>query len=232
MEATAEQLMDQQIDGVIYALADPRRLTETERQAERRTIAGTVRAFQPRNPVETMLAGQCVIFDTLLRDGMHDLRMGSSGPRVVSGVLATARSFLRVFETLRRRQNPPAEKPRSQTRMAQTETDAPAPERAAEPSPANERTAAPPAARADHGIAGRIVQALPAPKRDEPPRPSCIAASPGDARPAAGSNRAQLLSGSSHAAHQSAARSVLAYAPASAARTPVHPPPDPMAGGP
>jgi hypothetical protein len=61
-------------------------------------------AFLPRDAMETMVAGQCVMFDCLLRDATSDLLRSEAQPvkrRIRSQVIALGRSFLKQLEQLR-----------------------------------------------------------------------------------------------------------------------------------
>jgi hypothetical protein len=60
-------------------------------------------ALLPRDAVETILAGQCVMFDHLLRDATHDLLRNGAEPikrRIRSQVTALGRLFLKHLEQL------------------------------------------------------------------------------------------------------------------------------------
>jgi hypothetical protein len=61
---------------VIETVADRPGDSPARRVARHQMTAWSILSFLPRDPVETMLAGQCVIFDHLLRDGVRDTLRG------------------------------------------------------------------------------------------------------------------------------------------------------------
>ncbi len=107
-----EQCMTELIRGIIDTVADLPGLTPDQRFIKHQTAAFSLMAFHPRDAVETMLAGHCVIYDHLLRDGAHDLVRGPAEPSQLGarpGTLATGKMFLNTLNTLIRLQKRPAE---------------------------------------------------------------------------------------------------------------------------
>lgn len=96
-----EQLIPELLRGFADAVADRSGETEAQRFARYQTAIFSVMAFHPRDAAESMLAGQCVMFDHLLRDATHDLLRNETGPgklRIRSQVTALGRLFLKQWE--------------------------------------------------------------------------------------------------------------------------------------
>jgi hypothetical protein len=90
---------------VIETVADRPGDSPARRVVRQQTTASTILSLQPRDPVETMLAGQCVIFDHLLRDGAHDTLRGQQQDiklRARPQILATGKMFLAHLDRLER----------------------------------------------------------------------------------------------------------------------------------
>ncbi len=78
--------------------------------AAKQAAVCSVMAFNPRDPVEAMLAGQCVVYDHLLHDGAKDLLEGMTQELVIRarpGVLAAGKMFLGTLGMLVRMQRRP-----------------------------------------------------------------------------------------------------------------------------
>jgi hypothetical protein len=149
--------------------------------------------FQPRDPVEIMLAGHCVIFDHLLRDGARDLLRGQTEAmklRACRVIHASGKMFLTAFSSLQRMQLRDADKISGQTKAVQ-----PAPPEAtagepaavirplaAGPPPSTPPRSAPPAAPAKPRF---VCERVHPPRRPEPANPRFGAAFrlPGTSRP-------------------------------------------------
>ena len=102
-----EQLMTELIRGVIDSVADIPGLSESRRLIKQQAVACSVLSLQPRDPIETMLAGQCVIYDHMLRDGARDLSRGQSESlrlRARPGTVACGKMFLSTLTALQRMQ--------------------------------------------------------------------------------------------------------------------------------
>jgi hypothetical protein len=109
------------IEGVIAALVDPRGLTEMALIAARRDVTDAVMGFEPAGTLQTMIAGQCVIFDRLLRGAMRDVArgdMGANPSRARRDVMACGRSFQASLDRLRRMQGHPVDRTIAQPRVA------------------------------------------------------------------------------------------------------------------
>src|ERR1700692_1106351 len=94
--AVIETVADRPGDSPARRLAPPP-TPPAGRPPRQQTTASTMMSFLPRDPVETMLAGQCVIFDHLLRDGAHDTLRGQQQDiklRARPQILVAGKSFL------------------------------------------------------------------------------------------------------------------------------------------
>jgi hypothetical protein len=94
---TLQDAMDELCNGVIEAVAERPGETAAMRSIRRQTVAHTVTSFQPRDPLEAMLAGQCVIFDQVFRDAMRASTRGQPAAttfRTRSQIHGTGRMFL------------------------------------------------------------------------------------------------------------------------------------------
>jgi hypothetical protein len=91
-----EQLITELLRGVADAVADRPGESEAQRFARHQTAIFSVMAFHPSDAMETILAGQCVMFDNLLRDAAHDMLCDETGPgklRIRSQITALGRLF-------------------------------------------------------------------------------------------------------------------------------------------
>jgi hypothetical protein len=112
---------------VIETVADRPGDSPARRTARQQATASTMMAFGPADPVETMLAGQCVIFDHLLRDGAHDTLRGQQPEiklRARAQILATGKMFLAQFARLEQIQTRAAARLAAQTPVASSAPDA------------------------------------------------------------------------------------------------------------
>jgi hypothetical protein len=110
-------------EGIIEAVAERPGDTAARRLLRHQTAAYSLMSFMPRDPLETMLVGHCVIFDALLRDGVKDTLRGQPEDiklRARPGLHATGKMFLahlKKFEQMRTRTpdklffQPPVEEP-------------------------------------------------------------------------------------------------------------------------
>ena len=73
-----QQIVTEQIRGIIDTVADKPGLTPERRAAAQQTVVCSVMAYNPRDPVETMMAGHCIIYDHMLRDGARDMLRGQA----------------------------------------------------------------------------------------------------------------------------------------------------------
>jgi hypothetical protein len=103
-----EQAATELIRGVVETVADLPGLTQERRFLKQQTTIFSVLGFLPRDPLEIMLAGQCIIYDAMLRDGARDLLHDQPEEiklRTGPGNLASGRMFLTTLRTLRDIQN-------------------------------------------------------------------------------------------------------------------------------
>jgi hypothetical protein len=103
-EQTAKEL----ILGIVDTVADIPGLTKEQRFLKRQTTVSSVMAFRPRDPLQIMLAGHCVIYDAMLRDGARDLLRGQPEDislRTRPTNLASGRMFLTTLHALVRLQD-------------------------------------------------------------------------------------------------------------------------------
>jgi hypothetical protein len=112
MQASSEfgfgQLITELLRGLADAIADRPGETEAQRFARHQTAIFSVMAFMPRDAMETMLAGQCVMFDHLMRDAARDLLRNEAEPvkrRIRAQLTGLGRSFLRLLAEFRRLQS-------------------------------------------------------------------------------------------------------------------------------
>ena len=92
--------------------------TEARRAARHQAAAASVLAFLPRDPVEAMLAGQCVVFDHLVHDTARDMLRGmedTARPRGRAQLIAMGGVFLKYVAELHRFQARPVETLASQS---------------------------------------------------------------------------------------------------------------------
>ena len=97
---------------VIETVADRPGDAPAKRFARQQATALTMMSFLPRDPVETMLAGQCVIFDNLLRDSARDALRGQPIEmklRTRNQSYASGKMFLALFARFEQLQTRPAD---------------------------------------------------------------------------------------------------------------------------
>lgn len=137
---TFETAMGEICQGVIETVADRPGDSEAKRFARHQTTAWTMMSMRPRDPLETMLAGHCVIFDHMLREGARDLLRGQSEQirlRARPQVHASGKLFivhLDKFEQMARR---PADQLAVRAPAAGPEPADEAPPNVADEAPAN-----------------------------------------------------------------------------------------------
>src|SRR5258708_24564163 len=84
--------------------------TPEQKYSAVQTVICTLMAFQPRDPLEAMMAGQCVVYDHLMRDGARDILRGQTDDTKNKGrrsILATGKVFLETMRELTRMQARP-----------------------------------------------------------------------------------------------------------------------------
>jgi hypothetical protein len=157
------QLITEQLRGIIDTVAEIPGLTDAQRVARRHTAARVVAAFRPDNSIETMLAGHCVIYDQMLRDGAGDLLRDPyeiSRLRARPGVLASGKMFLSSLDALLKIQSRALQS--AEPRQAAGAASMPEKTRA-ENSPAEKPRQNPPAEKPAF-----VCQTMHAPRRPEP----------------------------------------------------------------
>jgi hypothetical protein len=142
-----EMLATEILRGIIETVAERPGDTEPRRYARHQTAVFSVMAFLPRDAMEIMLAGHCVMFNHLLADGTRDLLRGQAELtklRARPQLNAMGNAFLKHLAQLIRLQQRPADQIAlpPQTAKPQTATpDTPKPNQApaaadAKPQPA------------------------------------------------------------------------------------------------
>lgn len=198
-----EQVADAIIRDVVNTVADLPGLSPEQHGARSQATFRAVMAFQPRDAVEVMLAGQCVIYDHLLHDDVRDARRGGAEDRKLHGLqgtLAIGRVFLATFHTLQRRQKRREDAAATSPGMSRTEARAAAsrPAQAIKP-----LAASPPPAQAVSAKPGVVTEHALPPPSEPPAKPDGAAAfSPRGQERTSGATglRAQLLGAVSHGA--------------------------------
>jgi hypothetical protein len=107
-----EQLVTELLRGLADTIADRPGETESQRFARHQTAIFSAMAFRPRDAMETILAGQCVMLDHLLRDATRDLLCSEAEPakrRIRSQLTALGRLFLQHLAQLRQLQSLPVQ---------------------------------------------------------------------------------------------------------------------------
>jgi hypothetical protein len=107
-----DRLMTEMLRGFAETVADRSGETETQRYSRYQTAIFTVMAFLPRDALETMVAGQCLMLHHLSRDGTRDLLRGQpemTRLRTRSQLIGIGRLFLKNLEQLIRLQARPIE---------------------------------------------------------------------------------------------------------------------------
>src|ERR1019366_3782970 len=118
------------IRGIVDTVADLPGLTREQRLLKQQTTVFSVMSFRPRDPLELMLAGQCVIYDAMLRDGARDLLRGQPEEiklRTRPINLASGRMFLTTLHTLLRMRDRAADKVATQPAEEPRPAAAPSP---------------------------------------------------------------------------------------------------------
>ena len=118
--AALEQVLAEIARGIAGAVADRPRENKTENKMEseaegaarRRAAVLGIAAFQPRDAIEAMLAGQCILAGHLLRDAARDVfqcEIGTLKTKARAQTVAIGALFLRYLRQLRREQARPLE---------------------------------------------------------------------------------------------------------------------------
>ena len=96
-----EQIVTELIRGILDTVADRPGLSPERKASAQQTVVCTVMSYNPRDAIETMLAGQCVVYDALSRDGARDMLRGQSELMKIkarSSILSSGKMFLGAME--------------------------------------------------------------------------------------------------------------------------------------
>jgi hypothetical protein len=107
-----EQLVTELLRGLTEAIGDRPGETDMQRFARHQTAIFSAMAFMPRDSAETMLAGQCVMLDSHMRQCARELALGEDAVanlRARAQFIAMGRLFLRTLAQLRLLQARPLE---------------------------------------------------------------------------------------------------------------------------
>src|SRR5690349_20825013 len=109
MEIDTDRLRDEvfaeQLLGILDTVADKPYPTVQRRNAARQAAAQTMVAYNPRDPVETSMAGHCVVYDNVLRDVARGLLRGQAEEekaKAVPALLNCGRMFVATLKMLHR----------------------------------------------------------------------------------------------------------------------------------
>jgi len=100
-----EQVATEIIRGIMETVGGKPGLSPERKSAAQQTLVCTIMAFNPRDPVETTIAGQCMVYDHILRDGAHDLLRGQQEEVKIknrASVLGSGKLFLQAMAALDR----------------------------------------------------------------------------------------------------------------------------------
>ena len=109
---TLEQMTAEVLRGIIETVGERADDTPARKSIRHATTVFSVMAFLPRDAVELMLAGQCVIFDHVLRDGARDLLRGQEEKvksRVRPQLVSAGNAFLKHLDRATQLQKRPIE---------------------------------------------------------------------------------------------------------------------------
>jgi hypothetical protein len=109
---STESLVADLLRGIVEAVADRPGETEARRFDRQQTAAFSVMGFRPRDAVEIMVSGQCVMFNHVLADGTRDLlraEMEAIRLRIRPQLTAMGNTFLKHLAQLTRLQTRPAD---------------------------------------------------------------------------------------------------------------------------
>jgi hypothetical protein len=153
------QIVQEIIRGVVDTVVERPHLTPERKVEVRSAVICSMMAYNPRDPVEATIAGQCVIFDQVVHDAARDLFRGQN-PQIKlktrPGVLAAGKVFLATVQALSS----------MQARAAEQLVFARPPEQPAEPA-AQAEPAEAPASEADTEVEAAVPLEMPPPTRDE-----------------------------------------------------------------
>jgi hypothetical protein len=162
---------------VIATVGDVPSDTPAQRAVRQQAVADTMVSLMPRNPVDAMLAGQCLVFDRLVHEAARELLRGQPDEdklRARPQICSSAKIFLAQLSHFERRQARAADE-------TQARRDAETP--AARPDAATRATQPeqPAAVPTESAAANPDQRPAPAPRQRTEPAPSPLAAAPGPA---------------------------------------------------
>jgi hypothetical protein len=102
-----EQIVQEMMRGLLDTVADRPDLSPGRQNSLKQTTVCTVMAFNPRDPLEAMLASQCVVYDHLMHDGARDLLRGQAEPvklKARPGILSAGKMVLAAMGMMLRMQ--------------------------------------------------------------------------------------------------------------------------------
>jgi len=137
---TPKIVAQEMLQGVVHATCDRQGETPAQRDARSRSVVHSVLAFEPRDPVEVMLAGMVVTHFHLILDSAHDAYDAAPDnrkARINSGINGLGRQMGGFLKELQSAQLRPL------AAAAAPSTDAPAEKPAPKPPPAARKTQTP-----------------------------------------------------------------------------------------
>jgi hypothetical protein len=164
--------------GVMDAIGNQPGDTPERKAGRRRAVADTMSSMQPNDPLETMLAGQCVVFDHMVREAATSLLSGQTEAiklRLRPQIFSASRMLLANLAQFRQSQadaeaklgNQPGAAP-NRAEAAVAAAKAPAPAKA----PASKAAAEPaPAPNPEPARANPAAGPAPAQPLSDPPTP-------------------------------------------------------------
>jgi hypothetical protein len=103
------------LQGIVASICDRPGDTDAQREARSRDVVDAVQGFEPRDPVELMLAGMAVIHAHLIQDSVHDLvreqddRLRARGKSTIVALDRAMVGFLKELRIARKRTPAPSD---------------------------------------------------------------------------------------------------------------------------
>jgi hypothetical protein len=103
------------LQGIVASICDRPGDTDAQREARSRDVVDAVQGFEPRDPVELMLAGMAVIHAHLIQDSVRDLvreqddRLRARGKSTIVALDRAMVGFLKEFRIARKRASLPSD---------------------------------------------------------------------------------------------------------------------------
>lgn len=114
-QQTGSNISPTMLQGIVASICDRPGDTDAQREARSRDVVDAVQGFEPRDPVELMLAGMAVIHAHLIQDSVHDLvreqdgRLRARGKSTIVALDRAMVGFLREFRIARKRSCSPGD---------------------------------------------------------------------------------------------------------------------------